>query len=34
VQIPASNDYIDASAYLRELCRSTSRSKLENRNIE
>jgi hypothetical protein len=34
VQIPASNDYIDASAHLRELYRSTSRSKLENRNIE
>src|ERR1700738_5500174 len=34
LQMPASNDDIDASAYLRELCRSISRSKLEHRNIE
>jgi two-component sensor histidine kinase len=34
LQMPANNDCIDASAYLRELCRSISRSKLENRNIE
>jgi two-component sensor histidine kinase len=32
--MPASNHDIDASAYLRELCRSISRSKLEHRNIE
>ncbi|HEV3500154.1 MAG TPA: sensor histidine kinase [Bradyrhizobium sp.] len=34
LQMPASNDCIDASAYLRELCGSISRSKLENRNVE
>ena len=34
LQMPASNDCIDASAYLRDLCASISRSKLENRNIE
>src|ERR1700716_4541248 len=34
LQMPASNDDIDASAYLRELCRSISRSKLEHREIE
>jgi two-component sensor histidine kinase len=34
LQMPANNDCIDASAYLRELCRSVSRSKLENRSIE
>jgi two-component sensor histidine kinase len=34
LQIPSDNDCIDASAYLRELCGSISRSKLENRNIE
>jgi two-component sensor histidine kinase len=34
LQMPASNDCIDASAYLRELCRSISRSKLEKRSIE
>jgi two-component sensor histidine kinase len=34
LQMPANNDCIDACAYLRELCRSISRSKLENRNIE
>ena len=34
LQMPANNDCIDASAYLRELCRSISRSKLQNRNIE
>jgi two-component sensor histidine kinase len=34
LQMPANNDCIDASAYLRELCGSISRSKLENRNIE
>jgi two-component sensor histidine kinase len=34
LQIPASDDCIDAAAYLRSLCGSISRSKLENRNIE
>jgi two-component sensor histidine kinase len=34
LQMPAGNDCVDASAYLRNLCRSVSRSKLENRNIE
>ncbi len=34
LQMPANNDCIDASAYLRGLCGSISRSKLENRNIE
>jgi two-component sensor histidine kinase len=34
LQMPASNDCIDASAYLSDLCASISRSKLENRNIE
>src|SRR6266446_6893323 len=34
LQMPANNDCIDAAAYLRELCGSISRSKLENRNIE
>jgi two-component sensor histidine kinase len=34
LRMPANNDCIDASAYLRELCRSISRSKLENRSIE
>jgi two-component sensor histidine kinase len=34
LQMPANNDCIDACAYLRELCRSISRSKLENRDIE
>ena len=34
LQMPANNDCIDASAYLRELCGSISRSKLGNRNIE
>jgi two-component sensor histidine kinase len=34
LQMPANNDWIDASAYLRDLCGSISRSKLENRNIE
>jgi two-component sensor histidine kinase len=34
LQMPPNNDCIDASAYLRELCRSISRSKLEKRNIE
>ena len=34
LQMPVNNDCIDASADLRELCRSISRSKLENRNIE
>jgi len=32
--MPANNDCIDASAYLRELCGSISRSKLQSRNIE
>lgn len=34
LQMPVNNDRIDASAYLRGLCGSISRSKLENRNIE
>ena len=34
LQMPSGNDCIDASAYLRDLCGSISRSKLENRNIE
>jgi two-component sensor histidine kinase len=34
LQMPASDDWIDAAAYLRSLCDSISRSKLENRNIE
>ena len=34
LQMPASDDRIDASAYLRSLCESISRSKLENSNIE
>src|SRR5258707_1860550 len=34
LQMPAGNDRIDASAYLRDLCGSISRSKLENKNIE
>jgi two-component sensor histidine kinase len=34
LQMPSGNDCIDASAYLRELCGSISRSKLENRKIE
>jgi two-component sensor histidine kinase len=34
LQMPSGNDCIDAAAYLRELCGSISRSKLENRNIE
>jgi two-component sensor histidine kinase len=34
LQMPANNDCIDAAAYLRDLCRSISRSKLQNRNIE
>ena len=34
LQVPANNDLIDASAYLRQLCRSISRSKLETRGIE
>jgi two-component sensor histidine kinase len=34
LQMPASNDDVDTAAYLRELCRSISRSKLEQRNIE
>lgn len=34
LQMPASDDCIDASAYLRGLCESISRSKLENSNIE
>jgi two-component sensor histidine kinase len=34
LQMPANNDCIDASAYLRELCGSISRSKLQSRNIE
>jgi two-component sensor histidine kinase len=34
LQMPASNDNIDASAYLRSLCNSISRSRLESRNIK
>jgi two-component sensor histidine kinase len=34
LQMPSGNDCIDASAYLRDLCGSISRSKLANRNIE
>lgn len=34
LQVPANNDLIDASAYLRELCSSISRSKLEIEGIE
>jgi two-component sensor histidine kinase len=34
LQVPANNDLIDASAYLRQLCSSISRSKLEARGIE
>jgi two-component sensor histidine kinase len=34
LQIPASNNPVDAPAYLRSLCDSISRSKLKNRNIE
>ena len=34
LQMPASDNCIDAAAYLRSLCDSISRSKLENRNIE
>lgn len=34
LQMPAGNDCVDASTYLRDLCESISRSKLEDRNIE
>src|SRR5580698_9491530 len=34
LQMPANNDRIDASEYLRDLCQSISRSKLEDLNIE
>ncbi len=34
LQMPSGNDCIDASAYLRDLCGSIARSKLENKNIE
>jgi two-component sensor histidine kinase len=34
LQMPSRNDCIDASAYLRDLCRSITGSKLENSNIE
>jgi len=34
LQVPANNDLIDASVYLRQLCSSISRSKLETRGIE
>jgi two-component sensor histidine kinase len=34
LQVPAKNDLIDASVYLRQLCSSISRSKLETRGIE
>ena len=34
LQMPSRNDCVDASAYLRDLCRSISGSKLESSNIE
>ncbi len=34
LQMPSGNHCIDAAAYLRDLCGSISRSKLENKNIE
>src|SRR4030081_4066953 len=34
LQMPSGDDCIDASAYLRDLCGSISRSKIENTNIE
>jgi two-component sensor histidine kinase len=34
LQMPTSNDRIDASEYLRDLCRSISQSKLESQDIE
>jgi two-component sensor histidine kinase len=34
LQMPSGNDCIDASAYLRDLCGSISRSKLKNSSIE
>jgi two-component sensor histidine kinase len=34
LQMPSGDDCIDASAYLRDLCGSISRSKLANKNIE
>lgn len=34
LQMPASDDCIDAAAYLRSLCDSISRSKLQSRNVE
>jgi two-component sensor histidine kinase len=34
LQMPANNDRIDASEYLRNLCQSISRSKLEDLNVE
>jgi two-component sensor histidine kinase len=34
LQMPSGNDCIDASTYLRDLCGSISRSKLENKSIE
>src|SRR5258708_6288287 len=34
LQMPSGNDCIDASAYLRDLCGSISRSKLANQNVQ
>jgi two-component sensor histidine kinase len=34
LQVPANNELIDASVYLRQLCSSITRSKLETRGIE
>jgi two-component sensor histidine kinase len=34
LQMPSGNDCIDVATYLRDLCGSISRSKLENKNIE
>jgi two-component sensor histidine kinase len=34
LQVPASDDWIDAARYLRELCLSISRAKLQHRDIE
>jgi two-component sensor histidine kinase len=34
LQVPANNDIVDGSVYLRQLCSSISRSKLETRGIE
>ena len=34
LQMPDTSEIVDASAYLRELCRSISRSKLDRRNVD